>query len=236
MKIFANYTLTARMVPAFLCSLPVILLMYFSAQTPEVKLFSDYLAAIKIGGISAYLLFLYFFAHVIRATSKYYENKYFINNKGFPTTYLMAYSDSKYTTEYKVRYKEKLKQHLNWELRDEEQERANYGEAKKRLDEATRLIIPYVGDGILVKSYNVWYGFVRNLIGGLVYSLLFCAINVWICQLLINKPLLLYFSCVLFTVYLVLYIFRKTILRQYAENYADKLIAEFMTIEKRTIK
>lgn len=236
MKMFTSYTLTARIMPAFLCSLSVILLMYFLVKITEVKQFADYMAAIKIGGVSVYLIFLYFFAHIIRATSKYYENKYFVNDKGFPTTYFMAYSDSKYSKEYKSRFREKLKQVFNWELLDEENERANYTEAKKRLDEATRLIIPYVGDGNLVKSYNIWYGFVRNLIGGLVYSLLFCAMNVWIGQLLIKEALLIYLSCVLFSVYLLLYIFRETILRQYAENYADKLIAEFMNLEKRLAK
>lgn len=233
MKSFSSYTVSARLIPSFLCSLPIVLLMYFFMQSPEIKRLSDYLSAITIGGVSAYILFLYFFAHIIRSTSKYYENRYFVNDKGFPTTYLMMFENSKYSKEYKRKYREKLKQVFSWHLIDEEQERINYGEAKKRLDEATRLVIPYVGSGYLTKSYNVWYGFVRNLVGGLVYALLFCAINVWLNYLVVKDTLLFYSSLLLFVLYVLLYVYKKKILQQYAEGYADKLIAEFMNLDKR---
>lgn len=223
------YLFYARLIPSLLTSLPILALLYALVDAPQLKQLVDYFPIRALGATTLYFAVLYFYSHVIRATSKYFENKYFINDKGFPTTYFMSFTDSKYSREYKNKFREKVRQTLQWELLDEAQERNDPSEAKKRLDEAIRLILPIIGKGQLVQEYNTWYGFFRNLIGGLIYAMAFCMIDLLLSRYIFDNLPLTIISMILLCIYITVFSFRKTLLKQYAETYADKLFAEFMT-------
>lgn len=223
------YLFYARLIPSLLTSLPILALLYALMDAPQLKQLVDYFPIRALGATTLYFAVLYFYSHVIRATSKYFENKYFINDKGFPTTYFMSFADSKYSREYKNKFREKVRQTLQWELLDEAQERNDPSEAKKRLDETIRLILPIIGKGQLVQEYNTWYGFFRNLIGGLIYAMAFCMIDLLLSRYIFDNLPLTIISMILLCIYITVFSFRKTLLKQYAETYADKLFAEFMT-------
>lgn len=225
-----TYIFYARLIPSLLTSLPLLLLLYVLGEIPAAKQFINQLSIKVFGATTFYFVFLYFYSHVVRATSKYFENKYFINDRGFPSTYFMSFSDSKYSKEYKIKFREKVKRVLQWELLEEAQELDAPSEAKKRLDEAVKLIIPVVGKGQLVQEYNTWYGFFRNLIGGLIYAMAFCVINLLLSRFFLDSLLLTVGSIFLLSIYIAIFSFRRIILKQYAETYADKLFAEFMTL------
>ena len=229
MKWLSSYTLFARFMPTFLISLPLIIFMFFINAACDVSKLAKHILAINICGVSSYIIFIYFMSHIIRSTSKYYENKQFINNKGFPTTYFMTYADSKYSEEFKSKYRQKVHNLFSFSLLNKEEETSNFIEAVKRLNEATRLVISHVGDGKLVLQYNTWYGFIRNLIGGLVYSIVLCAINVILSRTVVVDNVFFYVSMILAIIYVLIFLFKTVLLKQYAETYADKLISEFMT-------
>lgn len=228
MKWLSSYTLFARFMPTFLSSLPLIIFIFFINAVCDVSKLTNHILAINICGVSSYVILIYFISQIIRATSKHYENKLFINNTGFPTTYFMTYSDHKYSDEFKNKYREKVAKLFNFTLLTKEEEISDPAEAVKRLNEATRLVIPYVGNGKLVLQYNTWYGFMRNLIGSLVYSIVLCSINVILSRTVIIDNLYFSVSLILASIYVILFLFKTPLLKQYAENYADKLLSEFM--------
>ena len=121
-----------------------------------------------------------------------------------------------------------IKKHFDFDLPNAVEEEQNLSDAKRRIAEATKLVTVRIGDGQLVKKHNVWYGFVRNLIGGSIYGSLFCVSNIVIALSLPNKAILIWASSVLLLLYVVVFLFRRAILVQNGEAYAKQLISEFI--------
>lgn len=106
---FNNYTLYARFFPAIISALPLFILWFFLAENRQLNELLTFLLSIKFyGGVTISVVALYFYAQIIRIASKYFENKYFIDNLGFPTAYLMTYADSTFSKSYKTKYREPL--------------------------------------------------------------------------------------------------------------------------------
>ncbi len=228
---FNSYTLYARFFPAIISALPLFILWFFLAENRQLNELLTFLLSIKFyGGVTISVVALYFYAQIIRIASKYFENKYFIDNLGFPTAYLMTYADSTFSKSYKTKYRELVKKHFNVDLLNEAEEVQDVSEARKLLNEVTKQVILKVGDGRLVKKQNIWYGFVRNLIGGTLFSIIFCCINIAVGLTVCKNMLLIIVSVVLLIMYGILFLFRRQILKQNAEAYANQLIAEFISL------
>lgn len=230
-KIVDGYSIYARFFPSIITALPLFILWFFLSKNLQLKDLMSFLLSIKFyGGITISLVFLYFYAQVIRITSKYFENKYFIKKLGFPTTYLMTYADRTFSENYKDKYRQLAKKHFDFDLLNKDEELQNPIEAQKRLNETTKQVILKVKNGQLVKKQNIWYGFVRNLIGGTIFSIIFCIINI-IAGLTVHKScLFIILSVILLVVYGGMFLFHKPILRQNAETYANQLISEFISL------
>ena len=142
----------------------------------------------------------------------------------------MTYADRTFSENYKDKYRQLVKKHFDFDLLNKDEELKNPTEAQKRLNETTKQVILKVKAGQLVKKQNIWYGFVRNLIGGTIFSVIFCIINI-IAGLTVHKScLLVILSVILLVVYGGVFLFRKSILRQNAEAYATQLISEFISL------
>ena len=97
--------------------MPLFILWFFVSDNIQIKELGIYLLSLKFyGGVTLSVVFLYFYAQVIRITSKYFENKYFVKNLGFPTTYLMTYADGTFSKYYKDKYRERVKKHFDIDL------------------------------------------------------------------------------------------------------------------------
>jgi hypothetical protein len=140
----------------------------------------------------------------------------------------MTYADNIFSKSYKDKYRRIVREQFNIDLLNENEEATDIIEARKRLNEATQLIKLKIKEGHLVLKQNIWYGFVRNLIGGAIYSIIFCAINIIIGITAYKNPILVISSFILLIIYSGILLFRKQILIQNAEAYANQLIAEFM--------
>ncbi len=186
-----------------------------------------------LGGITLAIVFLYFFSELIRTTSKFIERRYFVNRMGFPTTYLMMYEDKTFSRIYKDTYRQKAKALFGMDLPSLAEERDNPTEARKRLQEIAKLVILRIGSGRLVMKHNIWYGFFRNLIGGSLYSVVFCILNICIGAVILENTTFWTSSLILLIGYASLLVLRKHILIQHAEAYAKQLFAEFMMFNKR---
>ena len=226
---FNTYTIHARFFPCIISALPLFILWFFLSVNIQLKELGTYLLSLKFyGGTTLSIIFLYFYAQVLRITSKIIETKLFHDKTGFPTTYLMTYVDDTFSKRYKDKYRSLVKEQFNIDLLDESEEAVDIVEARKRLNEATQLIKLKIKSGHLVLKQNIWYGFVRNLVGGAIYSIIFCIINIVIGLTRYNNSILVISSVILLVVYAGVVLFRKQILIQNAEAYANQLIAEFV--------
>ncbi len=229
---FDNYTIIAQLFPALLTSLPLVILTFYIIENPEAKGLMDYILNIKfLGEITISLAILFLYAQLIRITSKFFQRRYFVNARGLPTTYLLTYEDSTFTDSYKDEFRIKAKQKLNKLLFDRDEEISNPIVARKLIDESIKQIIPIVGDRKLVKWHNVWYGFFRNLLGGVVFGITFTLLNIVLGLTVFDEHFLVYVSVVLCLLYIGIFLCRKLLLFQVAEDYAKKLIAEFMAMQ-----
>jgi len=225
---FNTYTIYARFFPCIISALPLFILWFFLSENIQLKELVTYLLSLKFyGGITLSFVFLYFYAQVLRITSKIIQKKLFLGKTGFPTTYLMTYADDTFSKSYKDKYRRLVKQQFDLDLLNESEEAADITEARKRLNEATQSIRLKIKKGYLVSKQNIWYGFVRNLIGGTIYSTIFCIINIIVGSVWYKNPVLVISSTVLLVIYAIVLLFHKQILIQNAEAYANQLITEF---------
>ncbi|MGD8781975.1 MAG: hypothetical protein PVH88_23805 [Ignavibacteria bacterium] len=226
---FDRYTIIARIFPAIISSTPILLLLFELSLDENYKNFIAYITNINFYGyVSVSLVFLYFFAQLIRYTSKFFENIYFHSKDGYPTTYLLLYKNKKLSHKYKSKLREKIKKDFDFILMTESEENINFDEAKKELSDITQQILAKNRNNSFVQKHNVWYGFSRNLLGGIPFTILFSIVNILIAVIYYEDfPFMIInvFSAVISSVILM---FNKVILIQNAEKFAIKLFAEYM--------
>jgi len=228
-KWFDSYSIPARIFPSLVSALPAFVLVFFLSADAQLKELGRFLLSLKFyGGITLGIVALYFYSQVIRFASKLLEEAFFIRASGFPTTYLMTYADTTYSSTYKDKYHTNVKRDFDIALLDETSEANDPDDARKRLAEAAKQVILKVGKGQLVFKHNVWYGFIRNVIGGSFFSLAFCCVNILIGTTVMKSTRLVVISLVLLVPYGFVLIVRKRLLRQNAEAYAKQLIAEYI--------
>ena len=239
-KTLNPYTIFARYFPAFFCALPFFVLWYYLSDNVQLEGLASFILSIKLAeveGLTFSIVFLHFYSLIIREISKYFQRQYFTGDKanGFPTTYLMMYADSTSSDSYKDKYRKVVSDQFDFELLNKEQEEANPIEARKRLDEATGLIKQEIQDGYLVLKHNIWFGSFRNLIGGTTISIPLCIVGIALGWFLVEDNKVLFFILgVLFFLYLILFLFRKSILVHNGEAYAKQLFFEFIGSKPRT--
>jgi len=230
---FDRYIIVAQFFPALITSLPIIVLTFFLIEDPQAEGLVNYILNIKFATeITITIAILFLFSQLIRITSKYFQNKYFISSKGFPTTYLLTYADNTFSNSLKDAFRIKVEDKFNFRLLSSSEETTNQDEANKLIDESIRQINVVLGDNKLIKWHNIWYGFIRNTIGGVVFGLFFGLLGILFGVLLLHEPLLVYVSISLCILYLGIFLFRKPLMVQVAEDYAKKLITEFMATQK----
>ena len=229
---FDRYIIVAQFFPALITSLPLIILTFFLIEDPQTEGLVNYIMNVKFAAeITISIAILFLFSQLIRIASKYFQNKYFIHNKGFPTTYLLTYTDNTFSSALKDAFRMKVEDKFNLILLSSLEETANQDEANKLIDESIMQINVILGDNKLIKWHNIWYGFIRNIIGGVIFGLFFGFLCIIFGVLLIRELLLVYVSISLCVIYLVIFVFRKPLIIQVAEDYAKKLIAEFMATQ-----
>lgn len=224
-----NYLVHARLLPGILTAFPVLIIGFFISQDAQIVSLLDYILSVNfLGYISISFAFLYLHAQVGRVISKVFENKYFRNAKGFPTTYLMTYRNGTLSSSYKDKYRAALQGRFDVSVPTVESESKDPSEARKLMNEATGLVIVMIGEKPLVKKHNIWYGFFRNLLGGAVLGSVYSLIGIGVGAFVLLQPLLWGACSLLLLLYVVLLLFNKPILVQNAEAFAQKLFSEFL--------
>ena len=161
-------------------------------------------------------------------SKKFLQDDLFKNELYFPTTSFLLYLDNEYTAGRKEKIREKIKKDFDIELLNAENEKNDENEARKRIKEAVDLIRNKVKGGHLILQHNIEYGFVRNLIGGMIISLPVSFFSAFFFIYEKNNPAAIS-SMILFLFYSFIFLTKKNTLLYFARNYANILYNEYLT-------
>lgn len=183
-----------------------------------------------LGHVSSSIVFTYLFMQICRFVSKkFYQDKFFKDELQMPTTNYLMWSNDKYSRGYKQQVHEKIKTDFGIVLSTQKEEANNELDARKRIVEAVGHIRNRVKDGYLLLQHNIEYGFMRNFIGGSTVALILCLFNIlFFCAYEKNSTALV-LSISLFVLYSIPVLFSKMIISYYGNNYAKRLIEEYMS-------
>lgn len=220
-----KYVLGARVLPAFLGVMPIVILVYFMLlQQSQIS------AAVYLTGIIICFLLAWGLSGWLATRGKHWENRLFFGNgnKGFATAYFMLYHEpSKYSLEQKQLYRSKVTRYFNIDFPKKEDEQEDDTLALQRLHRAA-FTIKNVVKSVVIRSALIRYGFLRNLIPSAILASVLCLPGLvyawWKADLILMILLGLYaFGAIYY------YLFHERAVRRASEAYARYLIDEFLS-------
>ncbi|HTA77045.1 MAG TPA: hypothetical protein VK791_07805 [bacterium] len=223
MKIFSKYGIVARIFPTIIGLIPLFIFQYFYLRN---LLNVNSVWAATIGNASFSTILIYTFnQYFVRIPSKIFEDWLFKKKLYFPTTNFLMYSDGEYSDELKNNIRQKIRDEFSLKLPNKSEEKRDEKSARKRINEANRLMIGKVQDGYLVLQHNIEYGFVRNLWGaslvGSIGALLLISVSA-------HEGFLRIVGAILAIAYCVYLAFGFLVIKYFGRAYACKLIEEYV--------
>jgi hypothetical protein len=223
-----RYSLYARYFPGLISIIPVTLIYFFlTARYTEFGL-EDYVKSTAfLFGVSGTLVLTYFISMVVRELGCYLERKYYISKQGFPTTYLMLYSNERLPRQTKALYGQRISNDFRITRLTAVEEVGDPMEAVRTLNQASKFVSTKYQQHEQVKDTNIAYGFSRNTSGGLFISIPSSLVGIilgW--QLHVNSLMLWSGVCLL--VFLMLALYHKHWIRVNSEKYAEKVFAVYL--------
>lgn len=171
-KLFDEYAWKARVLPAFIAIMPVILTVLILGYFDAIVTLSSLL-----GGLGAVFLI----SQITRTLGRKLEKRLCVLWHGMPTTSLLRYSTIQNNALFNRR-RAKLSAVIGERLPSRRKENANPAEADEIYIAATRMLINKVGrqksSFPRVHEENINYGFRRNLLALKPISLLLLLLNV----------------------------------------------------------
>lgn len=226
---FSKYSIKARLFPAVITSIPLVILSGYLVNEKYIEVFKNFKYLKLISFISTPIIFCYLFMHINRFIAReIFQKLYFKDEHEMPTTKLLLYGDNCFSQEYKSSIRKTIENTFNITLPTKAEELSDLENTKRRIAEAVGLIRGKVGNGKLLLQHNIEYGFVRNLIGGSPMGLVVSLVNVKY-YLKLKHSEGIYISFILVVLYLSLIIFSKFLINRYGYIYAKRLFQEFVS-------
>ena len=234
-KVWDEYEIKARYIPCLLAAVPLVhFLIQFLGESFWTTVASN-IGWLLVANISLSLIVTLALIQLQCGIAKHRVEESIFGKGGinFPTTNLLLFKNHVLSRSIKVAIREKILNDFNFKLMDEVQESADAEEARRLIREAVGFIRGYVRKGVMTHQYNIRYGFMRNLIGGALWA---CAGSIgsgvmyglqknW-------EPMALFVSSAL--VFFSILIFKKQILSKFANQYAEILFGEYLTMKGDT--
>ncbi len=228
MKYLNKYLILARYIPALITLTPISLIYFFITKEESDYSLNEYLKSFSfIIGLSGSFVFTFFMSMVVRELGYYLEKRYFKYKMGFPSTYLMLYSDTKLPNQMKNLYGRRVYSDFGLTRLNEIEERNNQPEALRILSQASRMLSTRYQQNEQVKDANIAYGFCRNLSGGLFISIPAAVAGICVGAYVHLQPLILW-SAVCTGIYILIAIFHKGWIVNNSEKYAEKLFSVYL--------
>lgn len=241
MKI-SSYSILAEYTPTLIITIFIVILLDFHdidvskilENIDKVSIETDML------NLSGIFVIYFLFSFLIRYSGKhFFEKRHFNNGLDFPTTHYLLSTNTIKSPAYKKRIFNLLKIENNFDY-DEFILENDIDNEKKIISEQIGYIRTRVNkDGEQTLTMLTRYGFFRNLIGGLIilFPLFIFEIILILFATFIDKTMII--SSVEFFIFLtsfigvILVLFRKRIINNFATEYANKLLDEFTTLSTK---
>ncbi|HML31957.1 hypothetical protein [Sporomusa sphaeroides] len=229
MKPWDEYEIKARYIPTFLSVVPLVqLLLLIIDKTFWLELISN-ISWMLIANVSLSFIIMLSLVQIQCSLGKGWieESVFGKGGERFPTTNMLLYAGGLISNEGKERIRQKISNLSGCTFSSQLEEKKDPANARLQAREASGFVRALVGQGRMTIQYNIRYGFFRNLIAGIIWSSIgsigcsvFYAING-------NLKLAISFT-IYFIIYLMMFIFKRTILENLAFLYADTLYNEFL--------
>lgn len=220
MKIFADtYTIRARIFPAVIGVIPFALVLSFVPVEPL-------LLKVVTAGIFSTALVYFGTQFVVRIPAKMFEGWLFSNGLYMPTTNLLLYKDIEYQDQFKDNIRSQIQRDFNISLSSKEEEIEDETSARRKIKDATKLMINKVKGGYLLLKHNYEYGFSRNLWSSSLFGTIGAGILFYFSKIEGNKILVIT-AIVLLCFYLFYLVFGYLLIKYTGKLYARKLIEEY---------
>lgn len=225
----SKYFIKARLFPAILCAVPILLLYYYG--------FRD-----SIGGLVVFLkgygwtkditisvAIVYLLTETNRFISKeFFQNIFFKEEEYMPSTTLLLHSNTYFSEGRKKRIHEKIKNDFGIEIYSKSREADNKLEARKTVIEAVAQIRNVTRNNSLLLQHNIEYGFTRNFIGGCTISFITCLFNSYFFLIVDPNEIAIKITVVLVLFYLLPITLSKILVSRYGKYYAKVLFEQFL--------
>jgi hypothetical protein len=234
MKALDEYEIKARYVPTFLSLIPfsnflVTFLGYVFFES-IIKSISGMVIIADLG-ISFIIMLGLMQAQCTIAKHLIEGNIFGKDGLFFPSTTMLLYSGGLLSKNRKNQIRERLLKETGIKLSSEKDEKSDIENARLQAREAVNAIRNIVGHGIFTITYNIRYGFWRNLIGGSFFVFLGALLCVCFYVYTHDWKGWIFFGAY-FIVFLVLFLFKRHILESLACSYADRLFSDFLSMTK----
>jgi len=232
--LFKNYTITARIYPAIITSIPFVVLSGIIINSDIANIFKDFEYFKIASNISIPIIIIYFLSQINRFIAKeVFEKRYFKNELEMPTTNFMMFDNDEYSDGFKLKIREKINIDFGIVLPSKDKEKTDNLNVRKQIVEAIGLVRNKVGSGRLLLQHNIEYGFIRNLIGGSLLAFIISALNIVIFKYYIQSQLALKISIALLVPYALFLISSKLLIKRYGNLYAKRLFQEYMSYAEK---
>ncbi len=237
-QLFDYYELRARVIPALLIFLPIILSSISAAYVYSVSI------ALTTGSIVIAVAIIYALSFIVRGLGRNVESVLWTKWDGPPSTRFMRWSDDFFSQETKREYHKAIESEFGISLKDETAERENKSYADKLIMDTFRqaqsLIRSKDRKGVW-NAHNAEYGFLRNIFGSRVLWLTLSLVGTIFCGYLFSTfgngialisviingflTLLALLCCILVTPMVEL-------IKQVADRYAESTWGLFITLHR----
>jgi hypothetical protein len=232
-KFWDEYEIKARYLP---CLISVIPLSHFLIRVLDTnflgKLLENSAWLLVISNVGFPLIFVLCLMQIQVVFAKDVIEKIVFGQGGihFSTTDMLLLSGGLISQEKKDLIRQKVSTIFPVVFPTKDAEVSNLDNARMCARDAVELIRKKVGKGIMTYQYNIRYGFMRNLIGGIIWAVpgsIGCVVLYAINK---NWGPMLFFTTVI-CIYLIFFFCKKRILSNIALSYANTLLSEYLALE-----
>ena len=226
---YTQYTIVARLFPAFITALPVAVL-YFFYLSPFLSGFLHSILVVKFLGeftILAAVIFLY--SQLNRFVGKLLEDLIFCDESKM-TTALLLCSNSKYSQDFKNQIHAKVKNDFSLNLFNPDDELKDEAGARRRIVEVMAMIRTKTRKSALLLQHNYEYGFIRNLVGGSIFGLMTSIVNLFVFSKFAQNQTAFYLSALSAIFFFSLLISGIPLIKYMGRKYAKVLFQEYLSM------
>jgi hypothetical protein len=228
-RLLDTYDIKARLIPAAICVLPLVVLYYYLLQVHFNGFFTELSHVRFFGYLTVEAVGTYLMMQLNnRLGGKLLQGFIFNNEQTIPTTQIIMPEDDTLSLETKQEIAAKFKKIFQKDLPIFNKTISD-SDRRKRIGELMAYVRNKMQDNMLVKNHNIEYGFVRNLCGGSFGAVTFCLINLLVFGLLSWSKQGFLISICLLIAFSAMILLSKPLINYFGKNYAKVLLEQFLS-------